>query len=46
MLGDIIGNPGLEQIYAKLPQLLKKENINLHIANGEKSDNGFGITMK
>ena len=44
MLGDIIGNPGLEQIYAKLPQLLKKENINLAIANGENSDNGFGIT--
>lgn len=44
MLGDLIGNPGIEQVYIKLPQLKKKENIDVTIANGENSDNGFGIT--
>lgn len=44
MLGDVIGTPGIEQLYIKLPQLLKKEGIDLAIANGENSDNGFGIT--
>ncbi|HBD93876.1 MAG TPA: metallophosphoesterase [Spirochaetia bacterium] len=44
MLGDVIGNPGMEQLYIKLPQFIKKENIDLVIANGENSDNGFGIT--
>lgn len=44
MLGDAIGNPGIEQLYIKLPQLIKKENIDFTIANGENSDNGFGIT--
>jgi 2',3'-cyclic-nucleotide 2'-phosphodiesterase len=44
MLGDLIGTPGLEQMYLKLPQLKKKEKINLTIANGENSNDGFGIT--
>lgn len=44
MLGDLIGNPGLEQLFLKLPELKKKEKIDLAIANGENSDKGFGIT--
>jgi 2',3'-cyclic-nucleotide 2'-phosphodiesterase len=44
MLGDIIGNPGLEQMVLKLSSLKKKENIHFCIANGENSDEGFGIT--
>ena len=44
MLGDMIGNPGVEQVLLKLGQLKKKEKVNLVIANGENSDNGFGIT--
>lgn len=44
MVGDIIGGPGLEQIYLKLPAFRKKEKIELVIANGENSDEGFGIT--
>ena len=44
MLGDLIGNPGIKEVFLKLSQLKKKENIDLTIANGENSDNGFGIT--
>lgn len=44
MLGDVIGTPGIEQLFIKLPQFIKKENIDFTIANGENSDNGFGIT--
>lgn len=44
MLGDAIGTPGLEEIFVKLPMLKKKEKINLVIANGENSNDGFGIT--
>lgn len=44
MIGDLIGAPGIEQVYFKLPQIIKKHNIDLTIANGENSDNGFGIT--
>lgn len=44
MLGDIIGTPGMEEMFLKLPQLKKKEKINLVIANGENSNEGFGIT--
>ncbi len=43
MLGDIIGAPGIEQLYVKLPELRKREKIDLVVANGENSDNGFGI---
>jgi 2',3'-cyclic-nucleotide 2'-phosphodiesterase len=44
MLGDLIGTPGLEQMFLKLPQFKKKEKISLVIANGENSNEGFGIT--
>lgn len=44
LLGDLIGTPGIEQLFLKLPPLIKKEKIDFVIANGENSDNGFGIT--
>ena len=44
MLGDIIGSPGLKHLYLNLQQFKKKENISLVIANGENTNNGFGIT--
>ena len=46
MLGDLIGAPGLEQVFVKLSHLKKKEKIGLAIANGENSDDGFGITQQ
>lgn len=44
MLGDLIGTPGISEVTLKLSQLKNREKINLVIANGENSDNGFGIT--
>lgn len=44
MLGDAIGTPGLEQIYMKLPAVLRENKPDLVIVNGENSDGGFGIT--
>jgi len=44
MIGDIIGSPGIKEIFFKLPQFIKKENIDLVIVNGENSNDGFGIT--
>jgi len=44
MLGDLIGEPGIEDVFIKLPGLKKQENIDFVIANGENSDNGFGVT--
>ncbi len=43
-LGDLIGDPGVNSVILKLNSIKKKEKINLVIANGENSDNGFGIT--
>ena len=43
MLGDLIGTPGISEVTLKLSQLKNKEKIHLAIANGENSDNGFGI---
>lgn len=44
ILGDIIGSPGIEQVFIKLASLKKREHIDIVIANGENSDEGFGIT--
>jgi len=44
MLGDLIGTPGISEMMLKLSNLKNKEKINFIIANGENSDNGFGIT--
>lgn len=44
MLGDVIGTPGLKEIFLKLEQVKKREHIHLAIVNGENSDEGFGIT--
>lgn len=44
MLGDIIGSPGIKQLFLKLGSLKKKEKIDLTIANCENADNGFGVS--
>jgi metallophosphoesterase (TIGR00282 family) len=45
-LGDIVGEPGREAIYARLPELKKEEGIDFIIANGENIAGGRGITPK
>ena len=46
MIGDIVGNLGLETLEAKLPSLIKEHNINFVTVNGENAAEGFGITMQ
>jgi len=44
MIGDIIGNHGLETLEAKLPALIKEQNIDFVTVNGENAAEGFGMT--
>jgi len=46
VVGDIIGNTGVNKVKQVLPQYIKKENIDFVIANGENSADGMGITSK
>lgn len=45
-LGDIVGENGLKKASEILPELIKKENIDFVIANGENVAGGMGITYK
>ncbi len=45
-LGDIVGEPGREAVYARLPSLRETESIDFVIANGENIAGGRGITPK
>ena len=47
LLGDIMGPSGRKAIIEKLPQIIKKSEIDFVILNGENSgDKGVGITKK
>ncbi len=43
-LGDIMGRAGRNIVVEKLPEIIKKYQINFVIANGENSAGGYGIT--
>ncbi len=43
-IGDIIGRPGRRVVKALLPELKKRYNIDITIANGENLAGGLGIT--
>jgi len=44
MIGDIVGSPGLEILEAKLPLLIREQDIDFVIVNGENAAEGFGMT--
>ncbi|AEW68842.1 Hypothetical protein KK9_0526 [Borreliella garinii BgVir] len=44
IIGDIIGESGLKKVFFNLKNIKNKYRIDLVIANGENSLNGFGIT--
>ena len=44
-LGDIMGRSGRNIVVSKLPDLIKKHQIDFVVANGENSAGGFGITQ-
>jgi metallophosphoesterase (TIGR00282 family) len=46
MIGDVVGNHGLETLETELPALIKKHKIDFVTVNGENAAEGFGITEK
>ena len=46
IIGDIVGNSGVQKVKEILPDYIKENNIDFVIANGENSADGMGITSK
>ncbi len=46
LLGDIFGRPGRQIVTEYLPELIKKYQPELIVANGENAAGGFGLTRK
>ena len=46
ILGDIIGESSVKRVKEILPNVIKENNIDFVIANGENSAGGMGITAK
>jgi len=44
MIGDIVGNHGIETLETKLPELIKEHQIDFVSVNGENAAEGFGMT--
>lgn len=44
LIGDIVGSPGRDIVKQKIPEIKKKENVELVVANGENAAGGSGIT--
>jgi len=45
-IGDIVARPGREMVQAQLPQIIKKEKIDLVLANAENMAHGRGATKE
>ena len=45
-VGDLIGSEGLRKLEQELPSLIKRENIDFVIVNGENVADGMGINEK
>jgi metallophosphoesterase (TIGR00282 family) len=44
MIGDVVGNPGLTVLEELLPGLIKDQEADLVVVNGENAAEGFGLT--
>lgn len=44
ILGDIVGQPGCRALFVSLPELARRLEADLVIANGENAADGFGLT--
>ena len=44
MIGDVVGDPGLDVLDRRLPLLIKEKSADFVIVNGENAAGGFGIT--
>jgi metallophosphoesterase (TIGR00282 family) len=44
MIGDVVGDPGLDTLDSLLPQLIREYSADFTVVNGENAAEGFGIT--
>ena len=44
ILGDIVGQPGCRALFVGLPDLARRLEADLVVANGENAADGFGLT--
>jgi metallophosphoesterase (TIGR00282 family) len=44
MIGDVVGEPGLNALETSLSALIKEANLDFVIVNGENAADGFGMT--
>jgi metallophosphoesterase (TIGR00282 family) len=44
MIGDVVGDPGLEALEARLPGLIRERSADFVVVNGENAAGGFGLT--
>ena len=45
MLGDVVGDPGLDALDRQLPLLIKENSVDFVVVNGENAASGFGLTL-
>ena len=45
-VGDLVGSSGIRELKRKLPEIIKEEEIDFVIVNGENSAEGMGMTEK
>ena len=45
-VGDLVGTSGINELKRRLPEIIKNENIDFVIVNGENSAEGMGMTEK
>jgi len=46
MIGDVVGQAGVETLETKLPALIEEQQIDFVTVNGENAAEGFGMTEK
>ena len=45
-VGDIVGKTGIQKLKETLPEVIKENNIDFVIVNGENAAEGMGLTEK
>ena len=45
-IGDIVGKTGLQKLKEVLPKVIKENEIDFVIVNGENAADGMGLTEK
>jgi len=44
MIGDVVGDPGVEALERRLPVLIRENSADFVVVNGENAAGGFGLT--